>query len=144
MKNNTPVIVEQDETLPITQDEIREQEFIRNLAVCKSRAEAARLAGYSESYITGTLYKKFKSKQFQDKIKKYYNGNAHTLLPKILEAERKVVDLVNEDVEKLPKFRHTLKEIKQTTGLLESDDKPRVPTIKIGSVKNLLLKAHDG
>ena len=106
--------------------------------------EAGIKAGYSLSYCEGDIYKKFESERFLTKLRKQYNGNAHALLPKILRAESKVVDLILEDPTTLPKYRHTLKEIKQTAGLLQPDDAPKAPVIKIGNVKNLLLNAHEG
>ena len=87
---------------------------------------------------------KFKSQRFLEKIRNHYNGYAHVLLPKIIKAESKLVDIILEEPEKLSKHARTIDQIKRSTGLLEQDNQAKAPIIKIGQVKNLLLNAHNG
>ena len=129
------------EALPSKVD--REELFISNLATCKTIKDAGIKAGYSESYSSTNLCDKFKKPDFIKKIRTFYNGYSAALLPKILHAESKVVDIVLADPEKISKFRHTLKEIKQSTGILKPDDDVRKPMIQVANIKNLLLNVHD-
>ena len=121
----------------------REDLFISNLATCKSIKEAGIKSGYSESYSKTNLCDKFKSQRFIKKVRQHYNGYSAALLPKILHAESKVVDMVLNDPELLPKFRHTLKEIKQSTGILKPEEEQRQPMIKVDNIQNLLVQVHD-
>ena len=130
------------ENLPDTPKD-REQVFIENLATAKSVSEAGRIAGYSEAYIKGDFYKKFNSKRFIQRVRDHYNGFSYTLLPKIAQAESKVVDLILEDPEKLPKFERTLKQIKQATGILKPEEQPGQPMISVQNIQNILLNVHD-
>ena len=139
--SNLPTITE---TKEISSYEAREDEFIRCLAIYPSTKEAGIKAGYSESYSSSDICNKFKSERFLKKIRKFYNGSTHMLLPKIFRAESQVVDLVLEDPEKVSKHRHTLTEIKRSIGVLDQETTSKPPVIKIGNVKNLLLNAHSG
>jgi hypothetical protein len=139
----TEITVIEPETKEISPTLAREDNFIELLGKSTSIRQAALEAGYSEAYSNTDVYKKFKSDRFLKRLKQHYNGYSHALLPKILNIESKVVDLLLEDPSQVPKFRHTLKEIKQSSGVLDQDNAPRAPTIRINNVKNLLLKAHE-
>jgi hypothetical protein len=139
----TPLIIEQDNKELSTRDQI-EDEFIIYLSQCPTVKEAGLKAGYSPSYCDGTIYNKFKSERFLKKIRKHYNGHTHALLPRIIQAESKVIDIILADPEKLAKFRHTVTELKRSAGVLDQENTTKPPVIKIGNVKNLLLNAHDG
>jgi len=121
----------------------REDQFIRNLAQYPTVKAAAIAAGYSESYANSNLYQRMKSESLLRKIREYYNGNAAIMLPRILDAERKVVELVHADPKELPKYRHTLRELKQSAGVLQSDTPTSQPTIKVGSIRNLVLQMQE-
>ena len=145
MNDNTPVVIEQNEIIPAKsrQDE-REDVFISLLGTGMTMKEAGIKAGYSESYSKTMICNKFKSQRFLEKIRNHYNGYAHVLLPKIIKAESKLVDIILEEPEKLSKHARTIDQIKRSTGLLEQDNQAKAPIIKIGQVKNLLLNAHNG
>ena len=132
--------------LPITinpkdnEEESREEKFIRLLAHHPSVRDAAIEAGYSPRYASTGIYTKLKTEKFLAKIRQHYKSYSAALLPKILHAESRIVDIVLESPEKIPKFRHTLKELKQSAGVLEHDNAPRAPVINIEEVQNLMLK----
>jgi len=133
MTDNLPAEIKPDQT----QD--KDMILIENLPLYSSWAEAGIASGYSESY-SKTKLKSYKlnSHKFLDKLAKYYQSGSRALLPKILAAESKVVDAVLADPEKISKFRHTLKEIKQSAGVLRTDDSPRPMMINVKAVQNIL------
>ena len=120
-----------------------EDRFISYLSTCKTIRAAGIKAGYSESYSKTNLCDKFKNQAFLNKLKTYYNGYSASLLPKILHAESKVVDIVLNDPEKLPKFSRTLKELKQSAGVLQQDQAPGSVMINIENMQNILKKVHE-
>lgn len=124
-------------------DEDRENKLIELLSMYKSPQEAARKAGYSEQYSRNITSNKFKSERFLNRLQQHYNGNSTLLLPLIHKAERKVVELVSDNPDDLAKHRHTIKEIKQSAGVLAPDTQPRQATINIKEVRNLMLQVHN-
>jgi len=122
----------------------REDQFIRNLATHSTQASAAIAAGYSTSYANSTICHKFRSKTFIDKLRTYYSGNAAMLLPKILSAEAQAVDLVNNDITQLPKYRHTLSELKRTSQVLAPEAVATQTTINVNDLRVLMTGAQAG
>jgi len=121
----------------------REDLFIECLTQYPTKWQAGVAAGYSESYSKGPLSTKFKNKRFMDKLRAHYNGNAAFLLPKILNAESAVVQLVTDDPMLLPKFRHTLKELKQSAGVLQPDAEAGQPAIQITNIRSMVLQMQE-
>jgi len=120
----------------------REQRFIENLATRKSIKQAAIDAGYSIGYASGDIYHKVKSPKFISKLRSHYNGVAASLLPSIINAEAKVIDIVAADPEQLPKFRHTLRELKQSAGVLSPDVSVVNQTLNYVDLRGTLTRAR--
>ncbi len=129
-----------DKQNPLVMKPNREQLFIEALSQCKTVTDAGRKAGYSEGYCTGELCRKLRNPKFMDKVKKYYNGATVAMLPKILAAESKVVQMVLDEPDQFPKFRQTIKELKQTAGVLQPDQSGTHQIINIDSVQNFMAK----
>jgi hypothetical protein len=120
----------------------REDLFIRLLAVYENQGDAAIAAGYSESYSKTSISEKFKSKTFLAKLKSYYNNSTYSLLPKIAKVESDVVQLVVDNPEDISKYRHTIKEIKQSAGILRADEEQRQSLVSVKNIQNILLNVH--
>ena len=120
----------------------REQVFIANLATCKTIKQAAIDAGYSKSYAGSDIYNKIKTDSFQALVKQHYNGYAHLLLPKLINIESQVIEHVLKNITDVPKYRHTLADIKRSTGILQPEHETRAPVINIKEVRNMMLKVH--
>ena len=127
---------------PVNYDPEIEEAFIANLAKYPTPRQAAEAAGYSTLYSKGIMTHKTKSKRFMDKLRAYYNGNAAMLLPNIIRAEAKAVELVNQDVSLLPKYRQTLKELKQSAGVLQQEAVIQ-NTISFTSIRSFVQQLED-
>ena len=121
----------------------REDKFIRNLAVCHTVREAALLAGYSETVAKTTIYSKLKSRAFQDKLREHYKGTAASYLPQIASLEGKALKHLDSNIEDLPKFAHTLKQIKQSAGVLSQDSVPGINLVKIDNIQVLMATMQE-
>jgi len=121
-------------------DDPREARLIEYLSIYTDPRKAALKAGYSQSYAYNVTSTKLKSPRFISKLKAHYNGRTTALLPAILNVESKAVQYCMENPQELPKFRHTLKEIKQTAGVLAPDITANTPTVQINGVQNLMLQ----
>jgi len=143
MESLTPEVMPAGQ-LPVEQQvkPDREQLFIEALSQCKTVKEAGLKAGYSESYSIAHVHDKFKDPKFLDRVKQYYNGHATVLLPKIIGAEAKAVELVLQDPELLPKYRHTLKELKQSAGVLSPDVSVVNQTLNYVDLRGTLTRAR--
>ena len=118
----------------------RESKFIEYLSIYTNPVTAAKKAGYSDTYSLNISCNKLKSQRFLNKLKAHYNGRAAALLPALQKVESKAVQYCMENPQELPKFRHTLKEIKQTAGVLAPDITTNTPTVQINGVQNLMLQ----
>ena len=65
-------------------------------------------------------------------------------MPRILEAETRLIEKIVEDPEKLSKHHVTIKQIKQASGILEPDNTPKPSLINIKSLQELSLKILQG
>ena len=124
--------------------EDREQLLIQNMSMYPTIKEAAISAGYSESYATSNIYRLIKKPEFQNRLKQYYRVYNTALLPRILEAETRLIEKIVEDPEKLSKHHATIKQIKQAAGILEPDNTPKQPFINIRNLQELSLKILQG
>ena len=139
LTNSLPVKPAPDDS----QEQDKDLELINQLTQCNSWYQAALNVGYSPSYAKLIRYKKLRSNNFISKLKQYYNNSTTGLLPKILAAESKIVDLVLENPENISKFRHTLKEIKQSAGVLAYEERGQAPVINIGQIQALIRQEHE-
>jgi len=141
MKQNTtemvPVSTQKGELVEAA-PQSREDLFVSNLGRYRTQREAALASGYSESYARTSISEKWKSEKFLAKVRKYYHRNAVFLLPKIFNIEAMVVDLVLNNPEILPKHRHTLKELKQTAGVLQHIEAAERETINYDELRQVL------
>jgi hypothetical protein len=128
-----------DDNLPESTPD-REDLLIRNLFLCKTPREAAKKAGYSDSYTeSGLIYRRLKSPKMQEKIRRYAIANELLNIPAILDLERGAIKYLQDKPQELPKFAAILKQKKQIAGLLQQDVVPTAPTINIKEVRNLML-----
>lgn len=116
----------------------KEEKLIRNLSIYKSPQKAAREAGYSESFASSTVYVKIKKPSFQKKIRDFYNGLAAFQLPIISQIERKALEHLIDNVGDVPKFSNTLKQIKQSAGVLTPDNVSHITLINIDKAQLLM------
>ena len=160
---DTEIIQSEPNEAAITPRDELEDRFIDNLRIYIDPREAARKAGYSETYAYNIRTNKLKNPKFIKKIKEHYNGYSSALLPAILNIESSVTllsnDMLNDalteadpDIKEdkiskalavYTKTEHTRKQIKQSTGILSPDDDVRKPMIQVANIKNLLLNVHD-
>ena len=129
----------------------REALLIRNLYIYDSVREAGIQAGYSKSYVNcGQYYRKLNSDSFQAKLLAYAKAHNTLSLPQILDLEDRAIRYLaskteEEILKQLPKLRHTLKERKQISGLLRSEDdgKGQSITINIEKLQALMREGHE-
>ena len=129
-----------DDLLNLPDDMPKQDKLIILLPHCESVKQAALLAGYSESTARGSIHTLIKTPAFQSKLREHYNGQAHMLLPSILRVEQNVVKACLDDVNCVPKFQHTLKQIKQSTSVLQPDPGHGNVTINVGNIQDLMLQ----
>ena len=129
-------IVPQNEDNTLPEAPSREGRFIRNLFIYKTVNEAALDAGYSPNTAKAYIYTKIKQNKFQEKVRQYAIENDLMALPKIAYIENKVLDHLVENPLDLPKYIHTVKQKKQTAGILGHEmPKPQPPTINIKELR---------
>ena len=143
MNNNLPVVIK-DDNLVNHEKLDKDEELIQYVDKYGSWENAALMLGYSESYSKRIKSYRLQSEKFVSKLIKYYNGRAVSLLPKIMGVESQVVNMLLKDPSLLPKFRHSLKEIKQTAGVLAQEHEAKAPMINIKELRNLSLQIHKG
>ncbi len=118
-----------------------EERLLQALPLGENVAEAGRISGYTDTHSHQRMYAVVNSERFQKRIRERYNGNSHLLLSKVGNIEEQVVNRVMQNLDDLPKFRHTLKEIKQATGILQPDTGPAQPTIQVNNIRQLMQVA---
>lgn len=141
MDSKESEIQEESKTPVIPEPMPRRQQLIHNLAFYKTLPEAAEAAGYSKTYANTQLYQVIKSDRFQKNIRDYYKGYASSLLPSILQAEQGTIQILRDMLDQaatekdpeqraelqdravnmLAKSKDTLKQLKQSSGVLDSD-----------------------
>ena len=127
--------------LPTLPDDMPKREkLLRLLPFYNSIPEAARAAGYSEYSATSNVYSLVKSHKFQSKLREYYNAQTLCMLPKIVHIENNVVDECLRDVSSVPKFKDTLKQIKQSAGVISPDQGPGSTVINVSGVREFMLQ----
>ena len=155
--DNLPATKEQNP--PETVDN-REDLFIANLFEGMPKKEAAKAAGYNKSTCDSSIYTKFHSKRFKEKLIEYAISKNIFQLPDVLNIESATLKTLKDIAEQIDdptlsddernkirerflsnvaKSKHTLKEIKQSTGLLEQDRAPGSLTINIDKLQNALF-----
>jgi hypothetical protein len=125
------------------QDESREALFIRNLFLDMDVKTAGREAGYSEAYTSSTLYQKFKSPRFQNKIRDFAASLNYSFLPKVLNIHRLGLEAIEKDlknggVEKASKLKHISRDSLRMAGLLNDENKPGVSYVNIRSIRAII------
>ena len=116
----------------------REEKLLIALSQYPTIYEAGQAAGYSDSYSRNLLNQKIKSESFQNRLREHYKGFTACLLPAIAKVESEVLKECIKDVNNVPKFGRTLKEIKQAAKILSPDIPQAPPTIHIDQVQVLM------
>jgi hypothetical protein len=146
---NKTAIVNNNRDLPVIPGELtkkeasREELLIRNLFLDMDLKPAARAAGYSESYISSTLYQKFKSPKFQARIRDYASALNYSFLPKVLNIHKLGLQAIEDDlksggVEKASKLKHFTRQTLQMGGLLNDEVKPGVSYVNIQNLQAII------
>lgn len=122
----------------------REDIFIRNLFLGLGVYEAGIQAGYGEGFCKSTIYQKFKSKAFQDKIRDYALANNSSSIPKVIDLYRLTINKLHAEVcngklDNVAKLKHLPTQILQMGRVLAPDmTGGLVPTINIASMQVLI------
>ena len=117
--------------------------LLDNLSIYRSWYDAAINSGYSEKTSRNIKALVQQSPRFIQAMRKRYNGKTAIQLHEIGLIEDKVIQTCLDDVENVPKYKHTLKEIKQSAGVLAPEQTSGSGTININSVQNLMVKLND-
>jgi hypothetical protein len=141
INNVNPLAVE-----PVDKDkkeESREALFIRNLFLDMDVKAAGRAAGYSEAYISSTMYQKFRSPRFQNKIRDFAASLNYSFLPKVLNIHRLGLEAIEKDlreggVEKASKLKHISRDSLRMAGLLNDEGKPGVSFVNVENLQAII------
>ena len=115
----------------------REDKFIELLGICKTVRDAAREAGYSETYCNGSIYTKIKSPRFQRRLIRRYKEENAVHLAKVSRINENVLNqLIDEtdggNLKNVGKTQHVVRQALQVAGLLEQKVEVELPkTIKV-------------
>jgi len=112
-------------------DDNREDRFLNNLDLYLDPTKAAIEAGYSPSYAKVLIYQRKHSEKLQAKLRNRYKLNAALTLPALTHIEASIAKHLVEEPLEAPKYNHTLKQIKQAAGVLQSDDSHSQPMINV-------------
>ena len=115
----------------------KQDKFIAALFVTQTIQEAAKIAGYSQNSRTSFVYDLVKRPEFAAKMRGYAIANDLQTLPQIARIEQICLDQVEKNPENYPKYRDIFRQKKVVTGLMDSDEAPRQPTINIKTIENL-------
>ncbi|MDY6856726.1 MAG: hypothetical protein SWO11_18865 [Thermodesulfobacteriota bacterium] len=126
----------------------KEDKFLELLAECQTVREAGLRAGYSESYCSGTIYHKLKSKRFQNRLIHRYKGENAVHLAKVSRINQNVLNqLVKEteegDLRNVGKTQHVARQALQISGLLAQDGGKGQQTVNVSGVQNLMIQLHN-
>ena len=121
------------ETKELTEQEEREQRFIQNLALGMNIKEAALNAGYSKSTANSSVYQKFYSPNFLNKLQEYVKSIpearaelAKVRLPKLFQLEDKFYQKCSKDPELYAKYSKISERDYKLAGLLKEEVKAQV------------------
>jgi len=121
--------------------------FIENLYLGMPVQDAAKQAGYSESYRISSLYQTMQGKGFRTKMRDYAITHDLMDLPLIYQLETKAlkvalkkgVDDPESLINILPKFKDTIKSKKLIAGILKPDTQEvKHQTVNIGQIQAIL------
>lgn len=115
--------------------------LIDNLSIYRSWEAAAIAAGYSEKSANNIKQLVKRNPRFLDMLKSRYNSKAIVLLNEIGMIEEKVVQACLENIDNLPKFKSTIKELKQTAGVLAPDHAPQ-QVIQVTNIRSLMAQIN--
>ena len=129
-----------DELPTLPDDMPLSEKLLRCLPYFDNVKQAALAAGYSEKSANSSIYTLIKRPKFQARLREYYNGQTVALLPKLFAIDNNVVDRCLKDVDCVPKFKDTLKQIKQSAGVLSPDQGPGSTVINVSGVREFMLQ----
>ena len=118
----------------------QQEKFIACIPNHKTLNAAAREAGYTDNTAKNIKQMIAKSKTLQRAIKDFYLANNIPQLHQIMQIEQGVLDLCQNDINKVKDHRQTIKEIKQQAGVLQPDhdNKPNLTYISI-TARSLMI-----
>ena len=108
-----------------------------------SMREAGIAAGYSKSYASSIICRKFRSERFLRKLRDYNYSEYHKLLPKLRRIDMKALEHVDGDITQLPKFERTIGTIKRQIGVLADDQPGPVNVVNIGQIQAFVKANHE-
>jgi phage terminase small subunit len=123
----------------------KQQRFIDNLHNYRSLKLAAKAAGYSKK-TSHNITQHIKScPGLMSALRTFYQDNATLLLHDMTLIDKNVMEFCKDknNVEKVPKFTHSLKQIKQVAGVLAEDTTPRQPTVNIANIEKVQVAIGD-
>ena len=114
----------------------KQQALVDFLPECRTLKQAALKAGYSEQ-TAGNIKSKIRlSPKWAVAVKQAYLNNNITQLHTIMNIEEDILQLCANNVEEVPKFKDTIKQIKQQAGVLQADadyNKPSLTHITVNA-----------
>ena len=99
--------------------------------------QAAKAAGYSESFCLSNAYQLKHKKSYQEKCKEYYKAEAVETLPKHVTINNNVIQDCLDNTDNIAKHRQILKEIREEAGVRDHVAAPP-STINIGSIQAII------
>lgn len=137
MSKNLP---EQTQTRQLTE---YQKKFIPLLFECKTKQEAAKLAGYSDGTATHAFTQNIQSPVFQDALRQYAVDNNIGQLPIVAQIEAKIFKEVLKKPSKYKNYKEVFKQTKQIAGLLSQEDRPHTTIINIKSIGKVQVALTD-
>jgi phage terminase small subunit len=134
----------------------REDKFIRYFLATRNIKRSALKAGYSPDYSKSGVYLKFKSKDFQNKIKEYLDAEDYKDLTIFNYLDRVALKGAMDDIQSsgddiikgakavqyLAKLKDTRITKNRTTKRVSDDNRPGSLTVNVKYLQNMMLNAH--
>ena len=113
--------------------------FIDNLQHYRSLKKAARAAGYSSKTAHNITQHIKACPNLMKALRTFYQDNSVLLLHDMSLIDKSIIDHCKQpkNVLNVPKFTHSLKQIKQAAGVLADDITPKQPTISITHIEKV-------
>jgi len=123
----------------------KQQRFIDNLHNYRSLKLAAKAAGYSKKTSHNITQHIKACPGLMNALRTFYQDNATLLLHDMTLIDKNVMEFCKDknNVEKVPKFTHSLKQIKQVAGVLAEDTAPRQATVNIAHIEKVQVAISD-
>ncbi len=117
--------------------------LVDNILKFRSLKEAALEAGYAENTAKNIRGKITRSPALMDAVKKLYLNNNVTQLHDIAIIEQTALDMVKADISEYSTYKDVVKQIKQSTHVLQPDQTAGRTTINVNHIQQLMLQLHE-